>query len=128
MTVNEKQTDEGGSEELTRVASTDDVGVGERRLVEVGGREIAVFNVNGEYHALANYCVHQGGPICEGKVSGAVLEEDGELIWDREDEFVSCPWHGWEFEIESGEHITNKKYRLPQYEVVVRDGTIYLDL
>lgn len=128
MTANEHDADDADVDSLTRVASTDDVDVGERLLVEIEGREVAVFNVNGEYHALANYCVHQGGPICEGKISGALLEEDGELVWDHEDEFVSCPWHGWEFEIASGEHITNDKYRLPRYDVVVHDDGLYLDL
>lgn len=124
----EEHHPEADMESLTRVASTDEVQSGERMLVDISGREIAVFNVDGEFYALANYCVHQGGPICEGQISGALLEEDGELIWDREDEFVSCPWHGWEFEIESGKHITNEEYRLPRYDVVVRDGDIYVDI
>jgi nitrite reductase/ring-hydroxylating ferredoxin subunit len=114
--------------DLTFCAPADEIGDGERRLIEAKGREIAIFNVGGEYYALANYCVHQGGPICEGQVSGALVEEDGELVWGQEGEIVSCPWHGWEFEIETGAHITTERYTLPTYDVTVHDGDIYLDI
>jgi nitrite reductase/ring-hydroxylating ferredoxin subunit len=54
------------------VCSTDELAPGERLIVDTGGREIAVFNMNGEFVAVANYCVHAGGPVCEGKLSGTV--------------------------------------------------------
>lgn len=115
-------------ENLTFLLRTDDISEGERSLVEVKGREVAIFNVEGEYYALSNYCPHQGGPICEGQVSGALVERNGELTWEGDNEFVSCPWHGWEFEIDTGKHITNDRYGIPSYDITVIDGALYADL
>lgn len=100
----------------------------QRVVVEVLGREIAIFYVDESIHAIGNYCIHQGGPVCEGKISGALFEEEGELIWKRTDEFVSCPWHGWEFEIETGRHITHPKYRIPTYDTVLIDDEVWLKI
>jgi nitrite reductase/ring-hydroxylating ferredoxin subunit len=111
------------------VTAAADVDPGERAIVEVEGREIAVFNVDGGYHGLANYCVHMGGPVCEGMISGMfTADEDGRMVYDREDEIVSCPWHGWEFDITSGAHLASSNYRLPTYEVEERDGDLYVRL
>jgi nitrite reductase/ring-hydroxylating ferredoxin subunit len=101
----------------------------ERIIIDVQGREIAVFNVEDRFHALSNHCVHQGGPVCEGMLSGGLCVDDqNELDYSYEDELVSCPWHGWEFELETGKHLARPKYRLPTYDVVVVDGSVYLDI
>lgn len=114
-------------DDLTYVIDTDDLDPAERVLTEVDGIEVAVFNVNGEFHAMMNYCVHQGGPACEGLVSGMISAgEDRELVYDRENEIVSCPWHGWEFDILTGEHLADASYQIPTYETVVQDGKVYL--
>jgi hypothetical protein len=69
------------------VASTDEFdGDGERILVEVDGLEIAVFRVDGEYYALTNYCVHQGGPLCEGKLTGKMSVGDDGVSWEYEED------------------------------------------
>ena len=100
----------------------------DRILADVEGREVAVFDLDGEFFALANYCVHQGGPLCEGTVSGALTtNEDFELAYGREGEVVSCPWHGWEFDVRTGEHLAETGYRTPTYDVVVRDGKVYVE-
>ena len=114
--------------DLTRVASTAELDPGERVLVEVDGKEIAVFNVDGEYYALLNYCVHQGGPLCEGGTSGTLTEDgEGRLRYERKGEIVTCPWHAWEFDITTGEHLARpEKYRVPTYDVVVRDGDLFV--
>jgi len=113
----------------TFVIEADELPPDDRVIVEIDGREIAVFNVNGELYALANYCVHQGGPVCEGLLSGTVgVDDDLDLVYEKEGEIVSCPWHGWEFEIRTGEHLADPNYRLPTYEVVVENGGIYLRL
>lgn len=101
---------------------------GERTLQTVEGREIAVFNVDGTFEAVANYCVHAGGPVCEGTLSGKVSAEPGEWEWDwcKEGEILACPWHGWEFDIESGEFLADSRYSLITYDVDVVDDTVYI--
>lgn len=111
------------------VCSTDDLDPGERIIVDTEGREIAVFNIDGEYIAVANYCVHVGGPVCEGKLSGTVTAsvDEWEYDWEREGEILACPWHGWEFDILTGEHLSDPSYRLLTYDVTVSDGTVYVE-
>lgn len=111
------------------VCATDDLPPGERVIREVDGREIAVFNVDGEFVAAANYCTHAGGPVCEGTVSGMVTAEVDEWSWgwDRDGEILACPWHGWEFDLLSGEHLSDPDYRLVTYDVAVEDGTVYVE-
>ncbi|WP_226012035.1 Rieske (2Fe-2S) protein [Halomicrobium salinisoli] len=114
---------------LHRVADADSLSHGDRIVTEVRGREVCVFNLDGEYYGLSNYCVHQGGPACEGARSGQLTESDGELRYERSGEFVSCPWHGWKFDIRTGEDLARPDdYRLPTYETVERDGGIYVRL
>lgn len=97
-------------------------------VVDLDGREIAVFRVDGDLVALANHCVHQGGPVCEGTVSGTLAEAaDGSLCYEREGEIVACPWHGWEFDVRTGEALADRSYRQPTYEVVVEDGATYVE-
>lgn len=111
------------------ICSTDELDVGERIITDIEGREIAVFNVKGEYIAAANYCVHAGGPICEGRVTGTVTAEPDtwEWDWDRDDEIIACPWHGWEFDLLSGKNLSLDKYRLITYETLVRDGEVIVE-
>lgn len=128
----EKDTDSvvnTDDEDLHYVSGVDELEEGDRILVDIEERELAVFNVNGTYHAIANYCTHQGGPLAEGLVSGTfTAAENGELCYDCHDEIVSCPWHGWEFEIASGRAVGHSKYRIPTYDIVVRDDRIYVRL
>lgn len=116
---------------LYHVGSADDLDPGERIIVDIEGVEIAVFNVDGEYHGLLNYCVHQGGPIAEGLVSGSVTCEmsgdDWELSYEAEGERVACPWHGWQFDIRTGRHEDSSEYRIPTYEVLNRGGELYIE-
>jgi nitrite reductase/ring-hydroxylating ferredoxin subunit len=85
------------------VARAEEIPPGARKLVEVGGRSIGVFNIGGEYFALRNRCPHQGGPLCQGFQFGALrAERPGEYEYDRPGEIIRCPWHGWEFEIRTG--------------------------
>jgi len=95
-----------------RVGTTADVKEDSPYVTSVSGQKIAVFNVEGEYFALDNQCPHQGGPLGDGKV------EDG---------CVYCPWHGWEFDIESGEHVQGTE-RATRYEVSVEGDDIYVAL
>ena len=102
---------------------------GDRVLIDLKEREVAVIYTKGEYYAVLNFCTHQGGPICEGSISGTLGQSlDGEFTWEHDDELISCPWHGWEFDLTSGDHITRSEYSIPTYETVVRDGSIYVVL
>lgn len=107
---------------------------GDRIVTEINGREIAVFKHDGEYYAYLNWCAHQGGPCCEGNMTGTYKacydEETGEtsLDWEREDEILNCPWHGWEYDITSGECLSRSTVELPSYPVSVADGEIQITL
>lgn len=103
------------------VARTSEIPPGERKIVEVEGRSIGVFNVHGEYYALRNACPHQGAPLCLGSVQGtAVPSRPGEYRWEREGEILRCPWHGWEFDLTTGQSIFNPhRTRVRSYQVTV---------
>ncbi|WP_339105962.1 Rieske 2Fe-2S domain-containing protein [Haloterrigena salinisoli] len=112
------------------VTTADDLNDGEHVIVDIREREIAVFNLDGDYYGLLNYCTHQGGPACEGRLTGELVEDDdGELRYERDGEFVCCPWHGWEFDIKSGYNLARSdEYRVPTYEVVEEGGDLYVIL
>lgn len=94
---------------------------GDRRLVDVEGAEIGVFNVHGTYYALRSSCPHQGAPLCQGRIIGtSISRKTFEREYVREGEIIKCPWHGWEFEIASGRSIFNPhKVRARAYDVTV---------
>ena len=85
------------------VARSDEIPPGERKLVTLRGREIAVFNVGGDYLAILDRCPHQGGSLCRGKLVGLVeADGPGSYRYHRKGEIVRCPWHGWEFDLRTG--------------------------
>ena len=109
------------------VADTKEISPGERKIVEINGRSIGLFNVNGTYIAALNLCPHELAPICRGRVSGTTLPSPpGEYHWGREEEILSCPWHGWEFDLISGNCLTDKRKRLHHLPVSVENDTIYV--
>ena len=86
------------------VAPVEDLPPGERRIVEIDRRSIGVFNVDGRLFALRNRCPHQGGPLCEGAVQGAVESSGpGDFQYRPERPILCCPWHGWEFDLATGQ-------------------------
>lgn len=103
------------------VAPISELRPGERRIVNVGGRSIGVFNVKGKLYALRNQCPHQGAPLCLGSIHGTAAEtKPGEYRWEREGEILRCPWHGWEFDITTGRSVFNPhRTRVRSYEVTV---------
>jgi 3-phenylpropionate/trans-cinnamate dioxygenase ferredoxin subunit len=86
--------------EFVKAASVSEIGPGACRLVVLKGKEIALFNVDGEFFALDNLCTHEEGPLAEGEVEGYA---------------VTCPWHGAKFDIRTGEVLQD-----PAYEAVAR--------
>lgn len=104
-----------------RVARIDEIPPGSRKIVEVGGRSIGIFNVGGKFYALRNQCPHAGGPLCKGVLSGFVHSEvPGEYSYIRRGEILRCPWHQWEFDVKTGKSwFDPAKTRVRSYEVTV---------
>ena len=106
------------------VATVDEIPPGERKIVEIAGRPIGVFNVGGEFFALLNRCPHQGGPLCLGRLSGFLRSATpGEYAYSRPGEILRCPWHGWEFDVRTGQSWFDPgQVRVRRYDVVVEPG------
>ena len=106
------------------VASVDEIPEGGRKIVSLGPRSIGVFNVGGEFFALRNRCPHQGGPLCEGKLWGTVEAAlPGEFDTGEQPEILTCPYHGWEFHIRTGQSWCDPdRLRIRTYRVHVAGG------
>ena len=106
------------------VAALKDFPPGSRRLIEIDGRPIAIFNIKGELFALSDKCPHKGGSLSRGKLTGAVTSsEPGSYDYSRPGEIVRCPWHGWEFDVRTGRSWCDpKRMRLMNYAVSVEPG------
>jgi nitrite reductase/ring-hydroxylating ferredoxin subunit len=106
------------------VAVTDEIPPGGRKLVEVKGRAIVIFNVGGEYFALNNRCPHKGGSLYQGRLTGLVEStEPGSYRYSRRGEIIRCPWHGWEFDIRTGRSRCDPQtLRARNYAVSVQPG------
>ena len=87
-----------------KMATLDELAPGQSREVEHDGRIYALFNVGGVISAIDGICPHQGGPLAEGEVDGAI---------------VTCPWHGWQFDVQSGRSTLNSKLKQPVFEVKI---------
>jgi nitrite reductase/ring-hydroxylating ferredoxin subunit len=95
--------------EFVRVTGTADVKPGQGIVAEVNGKTLAVFNVEGTFYAIDNTCVHRGGPLGEGDVEGNV---------------VTCPWHGWEYNVTTGECVNNPSAKVEVYQVKVEGNDV----
>ena len=114
------------------VARADDLRADRGVVVEVAGREVGLFRVGERVYALRNRCPHQGGPIGTGGVFPALrarvrnrrLEE-----WlDQECMVAACPWHGWEFELETGVCTADPARRVATYAAFIRNGDVVVVL
>ncbi len=86
------------------VAKAADIPEGGRILVEIGGREVGIFRLNGKFHALLNRCPHLGGPLCKGGVVSEIYAPvPGDVRNNPSRLFVTCPWHNWEFDVTTGQ-------------------------
>ena len=105
-------------------AAKSEIAEGGRKLVTIAGREIGLFNLGGEYYALANRCPHSGGSLCEGFVTGIAMSNGpNDYRIERKGEFLRCPWHGWEFDIKTGQSWCDpKSMRARQFTVKVEPG------
>lgn len=99
--------------EFVKVASVASVEPGACVAVETNGRQIALFNVAGAIYALDNTCLHRGGPLGEGDLEGSI---------------VTCPWHGWQYDVRTGEKCGDPSKRVERFEVKLEGGEIFVAL
>jgi nitrite reductase (NADH) small subunit len=92
--------------EFVGVGRTGDFVPGRGKMVVVGGRHLALFRLGNEFHALDNMCLHRGGPLCDGPIENNV---------------VTCPWHGWSYEITTGTMVQDSRVGVSRHEVRI-DG------
>ena len=110
------------------VATVDEIPPGQRKIVDVGGRSIGVFNVRGEFFAVLNRCPHQGGPLCLGNTHGFLRPAGvGEFEYSRAGEVLRCPWHGWEYDLRTDQSWFDPAVvRVQPFEVRVEPGSSVL--
>jgi nitrite reductase/ring-hydroxylating ferredoxin subunit len=82
-------------------------------VVVAGDRELALFNVDGRYYAIDNACVHQGGPLGEGTLDGSI---------------VTCPWHGWRYDVRTGENPLDDRFRVACFPVRVEGTSVLVEI
>ena len=97
---------------FVKVARTAEIADGSIQEFTVGGKEIAVANVQGKFHAIDNTCIHLGGPLGQGTVEGNV---------------VTCPWHGWQFDVTTGKVPEDPSVGVSCYQLEVRGEEIFVD-
>ena len=105
-----------------------------RKILDIEGVEIAVFQLGGQFYAYENVCPHLGGPGCQGKILPLTLEAVDEdrnssgRIFSKDQMNVVCPWHGMEFNIRTGEHPTSKRVKLRRVVVRADGGQVFITL
>jgi len=95
-----------------RAVKKDEVPPGTIRELQLDGRTVALANVEGKFFCVDNTCLHRGGPLGEGLLEGSV---------------VTCPWHGWQYDVSTGKVIENPSVGVQSYPVEVRGDDIYVD-
>lgn len=114
------------------VGHVSDLADGQRLMVRLDGRDVFIFEREDKLYAFENLCLHMGGPVGEGLLIGkveAVLDESGAHLRDRfstTEIHLVCPWHGWEYDIETGECAANRRLKLRRYQAVQRGEDIYV--
>lgn len=95
-----------------RAAKTAEIPSGTIREFQVDGKAIALANVGGKFYAISNTCLHRGGPLGQGVLDGGV---------------VTCPWHGWQYDVTTGKVAQNPAVGVDSYPVDVRGEDIFVD-
>ena len=111
------------------VSSVECLPPGERKIINAGGIDIGVFNIDGVIYAIPNLCVHQWGPLCAGSLSGtlaASASTDWQYECVRDGSIIICPWHSLEFDVTTGQCLAYPRVKLRRYEVIVEDGAVYV--
>jgi len=95
--------------EFRKVGRVEDIPPGTIRAVEVDEQEIAIANVGGEFYATQGHCLHLSGPLGEGRLEGKTL---------------SCPWHGWQYDVRTGKNEFDHAIQLQTFEVRVEGDEV----
>jgi len=104
------------------VGKASEVAPRRQKIVRIGNISLGIFAVDGEYHALLNVCPHRGGPLCQGPQCGTTVDDgDFRIRYDHHDEIVRCAWHGWEFDIRTGQALADSRVRAKTFPIS-RDG------
>ena len=98
---------------LARIAEKGDLDPGQCRVVEVEGKTVALFNVDGSFYALDNTCLHRGGPLGEGDLDGKI---------------VTCPWHGWQYDVSTGANANNPAVKVACFPVKVEGTAVFVEV
>lgn len=98
---------------FVRVAKVVEIAPGTIREVQVEGKTLAVANVAGKFYAINNTCIHRGGPLGQGTLEGIV---------------VTCPWHGWRYEVSSGKASHNQAAGVACYPAEVHGEEVFVDM
>ncbi|HET6548772.1 MAG TPA: Rieske 2Fe-2S domain-containing protein [Solirubrobacter sp.] len=107
---------------------------GDRRTVDLDGTPVTVFNLGDRYVAYVDRCLHQRGPVCSAgtlhPLLTAAIEPDGEVreYFADGSRVIACPWHGWEYDLETGEALWNRARRLRPARVEVDGGDLRVSL
>lgn len=99
--------------EWIQVAKKSEIPADTGKLVQAGGQDIALFQVEGKVYALQNHCPHRGGPLAEGGIQG---------------EEVTCPWHGWAFSVKTGAFVHNPNIKTATYPVKEEGDEIWIEI
>ena len=115
---------------LIDVGATQEFEEGAPRIMTLDGREVGVVRWNSEFFALRNLCPHQTAPLCLGRLlppinSGGAV---GTIEVGGDTPVIACPWHGWEFDIRTGESVWDPAYRVRSYQTTVRDGRVLVEM
>lgn len=94
---------------FVKLARLEDIPLGSALEVEHDGRVYALYNLDGSISAIDGICPHQGGPLADGEVCDGV---------------VTCPWHGWQFDIRTGKALLGTKIQQERFEVKVESGDV----
>ena len=108
-----------------------DFPAGTHKVVQLRKLKIGVFNIDGEFFALPNICPHQFGPLSEGTVSGTMActaATNWNHEWIKDGEILTCPWHGIEFDIKTGQALASPKLRVRHYRISVDDGQVVVTI
>lgn len=98
---------------LVRIASVDDLKDGEGKIVTANGEAVALFRTNGKFYATTNTCPHKGGPLGEGFL---------------EDSVVTCPWHGWKFNIQTGISPVAPAVKIQTFDVSISGNDVMIEM
>ena len=99
--------------EFTKVAKTSDIPAGSGKVIEAAGKTLAVFNYEGTFYAIDNTCLHSGGPLGEGSLSGTT---------------VTCPWHGWEYDVTSGSCTQDESVKVLSFPTKLEGDDVLVEL